>query len=240
MKCDVVLAQRLGCTLYAALPHDAKDAWLSANGKPIGIEDDSKDGWRCFLQYRVTNIYKDPTDWESLQASVNVLRLVVPMVCDVEVDAATAQLAVEKVLEEMKVPNEHRDQLSIERQAYKLRAMLSHLRKMMREKRSKHVHPEIMDIARLMKHVPKKNKKTKEAEEGKTKVKSEVAVTKAASSGGGNQNPSRRRPQMTSAAVQATSACDSMQSAAPLRKKRRTASDVWSVRGEPLVKMEQK
>ena len=112
------------------------------------------------MRYRVTNIYKDPTGWESLEAAANVLRLVVPIVCDVEVDAATAQLAVEKVLDEMKIPDGSRDQLSIERQAYKLRAMLSHLRKMMREKRSKKVHPEIMEIAKLMKHLRKKNKKT--------------------------------------------------------------------------------
>ena len=106
MKSNPALAKELGCTLYAALPADAKDKWIHASGQPLE-QGDCKDGWRCFLQYRVADIYKNPTDWESLQAATDVLREVVPLVCDVEVEAATAALAIEKVLDEMDVPGGH-------------------------------------------------------------------------------------------------------------------------------------
>ena len=75
----------------------------------------------------MTDIFKDRTDYESLQAAVDVLRMVVPMVCDMCVHSKTAQLAVKTVLEAWEIPNECRDILSITDQAYKLRAMLSHL-----------------------------------------------------------------------------------------------------------------
>ena len=82
------------------------------------------------MPYKVTTRIKDePTDWESLRAAVGVLRVVVPVVCDVWVGQATAEQAVETVLDEWEIPNECRDNLSITDQAYKLSTMLSHLRR---------------------------------------------------------------------------------------------------------------
>ena len=78
---DTDLGCKLAHALLASLPASAKDAWLSA-----------QDGCRCFLPYKVTiGIANDPTDWESLRAAVGVLRVVVPVVCDVWVGQPTAE-----------------------------------------------------------------------------------------------------------------------------------------------------
>ena len=116
--CDVGMAERLADELFAALPPRAKDMWLSG-----------KDSCRCFLPYRVSvlSMNGQHLDYESLQAASGVLYKVVPVVCDVKVHQKTAELAVKQVLEKMEVPAECCDDFSIQRQAYMLRVMLSHL-----------------------------------------------------------------------------------------------------------------
>ena len=81
------------------------------------------------MPYRVTNMKCRKTDFQSLQAAAGVLRLVVPVVCDVHVHRATAELAVEKVLEKMEIPQECCGKVSMERQANMLCTMFSHLRR---------------------------------------------------------------------------------------------------------------
>ena len=158
-SCNAALAERLARELLETLPPSAKDAWLSA-----------QDGCRCFLPYKVTtHMHKDPTDWESLRAATGVLRVVVPVVCDVRVRPGIARRAVETVLKELEIPDEYHDKLSIIRQAYKLRAMLSHLRRNARRTSSVRTapgkawkkHKDIMGIAMLMRQSPpfRKSKK---------------------------------------------------------------------------------
>ena len=93
--CDAVMAARLADALIATLPPGAKEAWLGAQGKPKEVEADSKDGCRCFLQYdehmigsaqTFLDLMEDPSSHpsvvEPLQAAIDVLRVIVPIVCD--------------------------------------------------------------------------------------------------------------------------------------------------------------
>ena len=144
--CDALsLGCKLAHALRTSLPASAKDAWLSA-----------QDGCRCFLPYKVMRRQPDKelTDWESLRAAAGVLRVVVPVVCDVLCCQRIVVQAVKTVLEAWKIPNECRDSLSIQFQAYKLRAMLSHLRRGATLGLKFQKHTDLAEIAKLMKHFP--------------------------------------------------------------------------------------
>ena len=117
--CNAVMADMLADALIATLPPGAKEAWVGAQGKPKEVEEDGKDGCRCFLQYNehmtwsrqaFLDLIEDPLSYpsvlESLQAAIDVLRVVVPMVCDVYVWPKTAERAVQLVLQAWEIPHE--------------------------------------------------------------------------------------------------------------------------------------
>ena len=182
---------------------------------------------RGISKYRCTCIDRDPIDWPNLDEAIDVLRPTVPLVSAVEVHAATAEGAVKKVLENMGVPSEKIEKVSIARQAYMLRAMFSALRKIKRNPRRKNVHPGIMELAALMQYLPKKLKADEQttgpkplAVEVKVEARAEVKVKLEA-----GETPrkcvSRRRPSMTTPGPHAP----------PLEKaeqKRCKAADVWA------------
>ena len=65
----------------------------------------------------------DPTDWENLEKNIDILSAIAPLVRQVEVQAATPNMAIGKLLERLNVTTGNDDDTSKTRQAYKLRSM---------------------------------------------------------------------------------------------------------------------
>ena len=172
-KVDEGLATMLTNMLQAVLPESAKQLWR-----------DGTDGTRTFMTtYRSTSMTFDPTDWDGLEANKDVLGALVPHVCDKEVEQGTAAMAVRTLVTRFGL---EADEKSIQQQAYQLRAMFSHLRRMIYKSRKgdENVRREkILPLALKMKPVRASASKAKKGaqdvvkKEGpKKEIKVEVQV----------------------------------------------------------------
>ena len=127
-KCDVEMAKKVALILCATLPSTCKGEWLAGNV-----------GERCFLPYVCSNMTDDPTDWANLEAAHEILASLVPLIRQKTLHEKTSEMAVALVINTMKLTEniEPASENEVKWQAYKLRSMISHLRRLRREAKSK-------------------------------------------------------------------------------------------------------
>ena len=166
---DESMAEGMAQLLYESLvSSDRKGDWKD---KPYGE--------KVLLQYSSFIFQKGrhgPIDWENLDKNADIIRSVVVLTRSSEIQQGTAILAVSKVVKMLGL--EDNDLLSIERQAYKLRAMLSHLRRIFRhlaKVESPRGFEKVVAIAKLLEPLPaktktKKNQPAKEEQQVKPEV----------------------------------------------------------------------
>ena len=166
---DESMAEGMAQLLYVPLvSSDRKGDWKD---KPYGE--------KVLLQYSSFIFQKGrhgPIDWENLDKNADIIRSVVVLTRSSEIQQGTAILAVSKVVKMLGL--EDNDLLSIERQAYKLRAMLSHLRRIFRhlaKVESPRGFEKVVAIAKLLEPLPaktktKKNQPAKEEQQVKPEV----------------------------------------------------------------------
>ena len=94
----------------------------------------------------------DSIDWEMMEkpCTIDALQASVPVVRGKVLDADTAIAVVEHWLKALKVEAEYMDKVSIARQAYKYRAMISHLHRIHRQPRKKRFHVRVMELVRQL------------------------------------------------------------------------------------------
>ncbi len=202
-------APRLQCAMPTAMLFDeamAKEiasvvsTWASA-GAALRCRN-APDGERILVQYDCTDIYKGNMQREQLQASFALLRDLVPVVTGKACHQKTMEIAVEQVSKDLEL---NMDTKSIERQAYKLRAMLSHLLRMKRETRKYGDKDELYLLSQKMLSAPSKGTSRKTAQETKAQSSARVSILKrvvAKASAGSFGTPESEKPKPSTTIVE--------------------------------------
>ncbi len=153
MVCDAAMAQAVAAALAPTI-----SATVALRCRSAG------EGERLILAYDCTDIRKGKFQRDQFAASMSSMRVLVPIVSGKSYHQQTLEVAVEKVSKDLDLGM---DACSVERQAYKIRAMLGHLQRMRRETRQKGADDEIYQLALTMKPAPSQgtSRKTRAASE---------------------------------------------------------------------------
>ena len=134
MVCDEALAKEVAAVLVPSI------------GASVALRcRDAAEGRRFFVHYECEDMYRGDLHRDQLRANLPTMQVSVPVLQGRKYHQKTIEAAVEKVSSDIGL---NMDSKSIEKQAYKIRSLLSHLLRMKRETRLREDEDEIYKLAK--------------------------------------------------------------------------------------------